>query len=420
MKHKIGNILMAILIAFGLWLYVITVVSPNQERFYSDIPVILQNTGTLTDRGLMILSNDTPTVNLTLAGTRSDLNKITNENLALTADLSSIYEPGEYLLHYNVATPGDVPTGAVSAQKSPDRVTVTVVRRITREVPVKINYQGAVKEGYLLDKSGTELDHEVISITGPEEVVEKIDHAAITVNCEGRTESLGESYVFVLQDADNQPVDAKHITTNTGEIWVQIRITQTKTIPLTLTIQNGGGATEQTAEILIDPVEITISGSESALAELESINLGTIDLADIESATTLEFPITLPEGVENENRITKAIVTISFPELATATFDITRISVVNVESGMEADLLTKVMTVTVRGPAAQIQKLRQGNITVTVDLSGVTGTETVEPTITFSDSFPDVGAVGKYSISVSVAPIPETTAQTDATEGGTT
>lgn len=415
MKNKIGNILTAVLIAFGLWLYVITVVSPNQERTYTNVSVTLQNTGTLTDRGLMLLSSDSPTVSLTLSGNRSDLNKITSENLSLVADMSSIYEPGEYLLAYTVSTPGDVPSGAVSAQKSPDRITVTVASRVSKEIPVQVSYEGSVPEGYLLDKSGTELDYGTVTITGPEEVVEQIHHAAITVNCEGRTESLAESYVFQLQDVDNTPVDAQYITANVGEIWVQIRVTRTKTVPLTVTVLSGGGATEDSVTITIDPLEITVSGSESALAALESVNIGTVNLADITKDTTMEFEINLPEGVENESRITTAKVDISFAELATATFEITRINVINVASGMKADLLTKVMTVTVRGPADQILNLKQSAITVTVDLFGVTGTETVEPIITFSDSFPDVGAVGKYSISVTVSPIPETTA---ATEGG--
>ena len=41
MKSKIGYIALSVLIAFGLWLYVITSVSPGSEETYDDVPVIL-------------------------------------------------------------------------------------------------------------------------------------------------------------------------------------------------------------------------------------------------------------------------------------------------------------------------------------------------------------------------------------------
>ena len=43
MKNKVLAILMSVVVAFGLWMYVITVVSPESEKTYYDIPVVLQN-----------------------------------------------------------------------------------------------------------------------------------------------------------------------------------------------------------------------------------------------------------------------------------------------------------------------------------------------------------------------------------------
>ena len=38
MKNKVLAILMSVVVAFGLWMYVITVVSPESEKTYYDIP----------------------------------------------------------------------------------------------------------------------------------------------------------------------------------------------------------------------------------------------------------------------------------------------------------------------------------------------------------------------------------------------
>lgn len=411
MKHnKIGSILISLAIAFGLWLYVITVVSPDQERVYNNIPVTFQNSGTLTERGLMMVSGNDITVTVTLTGNRSDLNKIDVSNLTVVADLSSIQEAGEYLLSYSVYPPSDMSSGAITVQsKEPSRITVVVVDRVSKEVPVQIAYEGDVPEGYLLDKSGAQMDYSDITIVGPADVVGQIDHAQITVDCEGRTESISGSFRFELQDADGEPVNAELITTNVGEIALNVRIAKTKTLPLTLNVVEGGGATEKSAQITMDQETIVVSGSDTALDGLEQINLGTINLAEIAEDTTLTFDVVLPEGLENISNITTVTVEVSFTGLTTATFELNDFTTIHMPSGMQAEVLTKSLTVTVRGPSSQIQRLKADYINVIVDLDGVSGTETVEPVFSFTTSFPDVGVVGKYSISVTLSPVQEKT-----------
>lgn len=411
MKHnKIGSILVSLAIAFGLWLYVITVVSPDQERVYNNIPVTFQNSSTLTERGLMMISGNEITVTVTLTGNRSDLNKIDDSNLTVVADLSSIQEAGEYLLSYSVYPPSDMASGTVAVQsKEPSRITVTVADRVSKEVPVQITYEGDVPEGYLLDKSGAQMDFSEIVIVGPADVVGLIDRADITVDCEGRTESISGSFRFELQDADGNPVNAELITTNVAEVALNVRIAKTKTLPLTLNIVEGGGATEESAQITMDQETIVVSGTDTALDGLEQIELGTVNLAEIAEDTTLTFDVVLPEGLENVSNITTVTVDISFTGLTTATYEVSNFTTIHMPTGMQAEVLTKSLTVTVRGPSSQIQRLKADYINVIVDLDGVSGTETVEPVFSFTTSFPDVGVVGKYSVSVTVSAVQENT-----------
>ena len=150
--------------------------------------------------------------------------------------------------------------------------------------------------------------------------------------------------------------------------------------------------------------EDDVSGSESALASLEELVLGTLNLGDIHEDTERTYTITLPEGVTNLSGITEVKVQISFPELAKKEFVITNIRTLNVPEGMMADLLTKQLTIWVRGPKDLVEKLTIGDITVTIDLTGVENTAAVEAKITFPPKFSSLGAVGKYSVSVHVKP----------------
>lgn len=403
-KHKISSIALAFAIAMALWLYVVNYISTDHEQTLYNVPVALEGKTVLTERGFMILSDEDYLVDITVSGSRQDVSKINSGNIQLVADLTGIFDAGEHNLTYSIIYPGDVPTGSVSAQKNPDRVTVVVAKKKTKEIPVKVTYLGDVPADYIKDTAAVDLDYDYVEITGPEDVVDQIDHATITINCEGVTETIYQSFRYELQDADNEPVDAGWITTNVSEVRVHLPISMVKKIPLTVTIVDGGGATADTTKLVFDPAQISVSGSETALASLEELNIGTIDLSQITADTELTFDINLPEGITNVTNLPTATVSVSFPKLATREFTITEFEPLNLAPGMLWEPLTKQLTITVRGLKAEVQRLTAADITAQVDLTGVENTSAVEPIIRFPDNFESLGVLGSYSISVQVTP----------------
>lgn len=404
MKNKIGSLLLAFVIALSLWMYVITYVSTDHEMTLYNVPVALEGRSLLSDRGFMILNEEEFLVDIRISGSRQDVSKINAGNIQVVADLTGIYDPGEHNLTFSIIYPGDVPTGAVSAQKEPDRVTVVVARRTSKQIPVVVNYLGDVPAEYIKDTAAMELDHDYVEISGPENVVAQIHHASITVDCQDVTESIYQSYRYELQNEDNQPVDAGYITTDVAEVRVYLPVAMVKKVPLAVTVIDGGGATAETSKIVIDPVELSVSGSEKALEGLTEINLGTIDLSQITEDSTLEFEISLPEGITNVSNLPTATVSISFPRLTTKEFTVTDFDQVNLAPGMVWEPLTKQLTITVRGLKSEVQRLTLADILVKVDLTGVENTSAVEPDISFAASYESLGVVGSYSISVQVSP----------------
>ena len=407
-RSKLGALLLSFVIALGLWMYVRTYVNTDYEQTFYNIPVALEGKTRLSDRQLMLLSEEEYVVDLKVHGSRQDVSKINSGNIQVVADLSDINEPGEHNLTYSIIYPGDVPTGAVSAERDPDRVTLIVARKKTKEITVQVNLEGDVPANYIKDNAAVELDHSVVEISGPESVVDQIDHAAITIDCEGRTETIYESCRYVLQDKKNTPVDAAWITTNVSEVKVYLPVSMVKKIPLKVTLVDGGGATEDTTTVQIEPKEISVSGSETALNALTELNLGTIDLSQITEDTVMEFEINLPEGVNNVSNLPTAAVSISFPKLATREFTVSEFEALNLAPGMTWEPLTKQLIITVRGLKSEIQRLGATDIIVQVDLAGVENTDAVEPIIRFPVSYESLGEVGSYSISVQVTPEPAT------------
>ena len=406
MKSKILTFLLSVLFAFGLWLYVITVVSPDTTDTIGDIPVTMIGESALEQRNLIITATTSTNVDLTLTGNRSDLVEVNASNITLQADLTRIYDPGVHRLEYSISWPGSVADNAFTVEnKYPAYVTITVEKKVTKEIPVEIVWDGAVPSDFMSDKENVLMDYESIIIKGPSSVVDKISHAEITVDLTDQRESLDQNYRITLCDKDHEPVNAELITVNTQEVNVKLTIHKVKEVPLVVTIVDGGGATSKTATYEILPKSIKVSGTEAALEDLEQINLGTIKLADYAEAQMLNFAITLPDGVTNQSNVTEAKVDLQFPGLITRDFTITgeQIKIINVPEGMEAVLITENLTVTVRGSVTDINRMTIRDITVTVDFADApVGTSTYKVTVTFPEAFPTVGALGKPNVSATL------------------
>ena len=402
MKSKIISMFLSLLIAFALWGYVITTVSPGSEETYYNVPVALQNESVLSERGLMITSLDDPSTTLRLSGNRTDLTKLNSANINVVADLSRIYEPGKHKLNYDISYPGDVPDNAITVlSHEPDTVTVVIENRITKEVEVHIEFVGTVANGYICDKENAVLDHKKVTVSGPKSLIDRIERAKIQVDLTDKRAPFLADYLYTLCDAEDNAVESNLIETSVEQISLSVTVQRVKEVPLEVTVVDGGGATEQTSTVKITPQKIRISGSDTALASIKSISLGTVNLGELLEDTELTFPISLPEGVNNESGVNEAVVGIQFPELITRSFTVTTFEAVNIPEGMEAEVITQQLEVSVRGPEKTINAMKESDIKVMVDCTNAQqGAFTVKPAIVMAEDFAEAGAVGTYSVSV--------------------
>lgn len=405
MKNKITSVLLAVAIAFGLWLYVITTVSPNSTETYYNIPVVLEGESVLNnDRGLMLTSASSSTISLELAGTRRDLSKINSGNITIKVDLSKIYDPGQHTLKPNVSYPGDVSPNAFEIL-SQSEFSVNVEARRKKDIPITINWTGTRSEDYLYDTENALLDNAVVNIIGPASVADQIDHAEIEIDLTDCTESLSETFRYTLCDAEGNPVDAAEITTNLEEVRVDMKIQRIKTVKLLVDVLYGGGATKANTIVTLSQESIRVSGSDAALSEVgDTLTVATIDLSAIERNTELTYPITLPEGVTNQTGVNEVTAAISYSGLITREFTIDNIQSLNIPEGMEVEIINASLTIKVRGTAANMSKLTAEDIYATVDFaSAVAGTSTFKASIVFPEELSGVGAIlGPYSVSATV------------------
>ncbi len=396
MKSKVLYGLLSLAIAFGLWMYVVSTVSLESEETFYNVPVVFSNEAILNDNGLMVVSDEQPTVSLSLKGNRSDLNNLKSSDITVLADLSKIEGTGEKQIRYSVAFPGNKNFQILNQR--PQEITLTIAEWATKEVEVCLSYVGTTPPEYIADTDGVEFDYEKVTITGPKEVVDQITQAVIEVNLENQVQTIIQTCRYTLCDSEGKPVDAETVQTSVAEIQMSLRILKVKEVQLLLEVTYGGGATKENTVIKVDPLTIKVAGSEKLLEGLDSVTLGTFNLADIAEGIDQTYPINLPEGIENVSGVTEASVSIQFPGLKSKVLTITKI-LANNNSNVAVALTTQKLEITVRGTQAQIDALKEQDLDARIDCTNAElGEGKFKAQIFVDTKYDTVGVVGTYYV----------------------
>ena len=408
-ERKITSLILSVVVAFGLWWYVVNNVSMEDDITFNNIPVVREGESVLNEKNLMITEISVESVSMNLTGSREDLNKVDSSNMSVKINLSNIEEPGERIpLTYTPSYPATVANTAFEiSQKNPSVVFVSVDYRRTVEIPVTVKWTGSRSEKYLYDTENYTLDYSTVTITGPAAVVDQIDHAQVMIDLTKRTESFSESFRYTLCNAEDEPVDAKQITTSVEEVQLTVQIQQIKEVKLIADVIYGGGANAENTTVTLEPEVIRVSGGQAVLEELgDTYTVCSLDLASIErSSHESRYTINLPEGVTNQTGVSEVVVTVRFTGLRTRDMVVDTIEMINVPDGMTAEIINANLTVRVRGPEEELSQLTEKDISAVVDLSAAeAGTATYKATIVIDEKFPNVGAMKTSSVSATVQP----------------
>ena len=366
MKNKVLTFLLSLAISFGLWLYVVMVISPESEATYYNVPVELVGMDKLSAHNLLIVSDTNMSMDLTLRGNRADLSKLSNSNITILADVSRISSAGEHQLKYDISYPG---VGSVEVlNKEPEQISVLVAQQLRKTIPVEVTFAGNVVSGYEVDKTTVSLDHTTVTIHGPMEVVQKIAYAGITVDLTGKMSTFVWDYPLILYSDDYRPVSMdKYLVSNVENVRAIIQVNRVKKIPIVYKINpQDSGLLPEMVTVYPSVQEITVTGSDTALDQLNEVKLGEIALSNLTASTTLEFALRLPEGVVCKEGITTVNMDVNIPEMGQRVMQVTTFDNLNLPQGLQVGV-NRDYTVTLWGPLVYLNELSEDAVVGTID-----------------------------------------------------
>ncbi len=404
-KHHIFMRLFSIFLSVVLWFYVINQENPTRQMLYRDIPVMLNNTDRIRIQHNLVLSDEeNPSITVGIQGNVNALKEIKSSDISAWADVSSVDEAGEYTLSYSIG----LPNGLTVISRSPSNITVHFDELITRELPVKVYIAGDMPQDYEAETAVA--DPLTVSVTGLRHEVEQLSAAQISVEGSQLTKSFSGDLEYVMVDKSDNVVKDANFTFETPKVHVSIEVLKRKLLPLAVKLKEGQGAGEQDARVVITPAAVQVKGDIAAIDALESLVLGEVDLASFTANYAAAMRIQLPEGIELLDEARSATVEIDFPGLDTKQIVVNDITVINIPLRYSVTLDTKSVPVTVRGPKQKLENLVSGDISLVVDLQGMTlinGMQPVKATVVLGPNARDLGIFGEYRVVIHSIQMPD-------------
>lgn len=388
--------LLSVLIAFGLWFYVMGVESPSHEKTFTEVPVAIRE----GDAKLSVYYGYNSTVDITVQGKKSEINKLSVEDIDAYVDISSITAAGRYTVDVAV----DLPGGVKLSGQSVTSLSVYLDNRSSVTVPIRANLVDYMLEGgYELGRNAMTMSIDEVVVTGPESVLREIETAQVNLSLGHVTDTMTVSGSIILVDRDGETVSNPYVKLQTTEAVVTVPVYITKTVPLTAEYKYGY-FNEETAEVAIEPPTLRIKGEASVLDDIESILLTSLDEKKL-TTDSVRVSVMLPANVVNVDGTDEAVISIKHINTTVKELVVDNITVNNPKNfsyTLQADSLN----VTLRGNTQYLSYMTADNVEAVVDLSylsNAAGVTSVAVSIKIGGVYADyVYELGDYKISVKI------------------
>ena len=402
---KIFWAITALILSFVFWLYVTSVENDNIRQTFRGVRVELAGESLLRDsKSLVVTGLSTNTVSIELVGPRRVVSSLSSEDLAAQIDVSKLSQSAYASMQYTVSYPSRIDTSGISVtRKVPDTINFTVSKLNSKSIPVRGSFDGSIADGYTAQPVTFEPSE--ITVSGPDAFLRNISYAWVSFSAIDVSTTYSIETGFTLMTAEDEPAGTDGVTCSTDVVKATLPILEMKELPLTVNLIYGAGANESNTKVSVEPESITLAGDSAILDAMNNIPVATISLADFNATYSYTYPISFDNSLINVEGITEAEVKVEIIGLENRNFTVRNIQCRGVTEGYEAEVLSKALTVKLRGTPESLAKITSENLVAIADLSDydiTTGSNIVNVRIQVDGAL-DVGAIGgPYTIMVDI------------------
>ena len=392
LTNNIGLKFLAVLIALVLWLAIVNVNDPEKTITVSNIPISVTNESAITIIYILYNVKSEQYLNITVSSKRSIVSNLSAEDFRATASLKELSKVN--------SIPVDVTTKNASLGRK-----ITIVKQSAQTILVDVEnveekdftdlvveYTGKVADGYVAGLSSMSTDE--VTVKAPTSIIDKIKKVAVRCSLDGTNTNISKKCPVILYDKNDKEIKSDEIELSDKKIRVNVNVLRAKQVPISTINKDELGKPADgyvVDDVILSSDSITVYGSEESLDSIESLDIqDDIDVSDAKGDVTQNIDVTgkLPKGlsVSGESTIT---VKVLIKKLITRTFeyDASEVSLNDLSSDLDVQLVTKKVKVTLQGEEEVISQLTKDDMAISADLGKVKeGTTTVHVDVAVPDN----------------------------------
>ena len=376
LTKNLGFKILAVVFAFILWLVVYNTDDPTITVSYTT-NVTVENASVVTDMNKCYeVLNGTNTVSFAVTAKRSVLNKLEDTDFTAVADMNRmiVIEDGDK---------ANVPIEIISKRSNSSLkyneknkyLEVSLEDLMKRRFIITADTSGKVADGYALGEV-TVTNPNVLNVSGPASIVNKIDSVVATIDVDGMSMNLSDNVIPALYDADGQEIDTTKLKLSNTTVTISAKILSVKEIPLVFSTSGVPYGDNRVVEISSKPETIKVKGSSTTLNPLSSLNIPgdvlNVSGASEDITTTIDISEYLPDGVELVNASDATVtvtVRIEAYELKKFNLSTSQINVNGLDSNYDLSFDQSTVAVTVSGLKNDLNKLNTSQLSASIDVT---------------------------------------------------
>ena len=302
----------AVIVAIVAWFAVSISQTPERNRTIVNVPVSINYEGSIPQTlGLQRIGDTEFTVTVYVTGKNSKVQKLTEDDFIATVSLNNVNQAKEYTLPIEVTKKTEDSDYRINSWSNTE-ITLTFDKIVTRQMTLEVSTPKlSAADGYILEKPYA--DVETITVSGPQNVVNRIDRCVMTLDNEGElTDSLTASGAPTLLDKNGAAVVSEYLTIEPGTVEVTVPVYRTKKLTLEPQFVNvPKGFPLDKLRYTLSQNAIMVAAANDIVDNHDSVILGPIDFRTVDIGKEMSLDVTLPAGFINTENVSS--VTITFP-----------------------------------------------------------------------------------------------------------
>ncbi|AST57987.1 YbbR family protein [Thermoanaerobacterium thermosaccharolyticum] len=349
----------------------------NPEISYDvgNIPVNIVNVNTLDKKGLTLIGDKNFTVTVRIKGRRSDVMNVRPSDIQVEADVSRIITKGINVVPVQVSS---LPKNVTFVSANPSEIKLDVDKVARVQMPVRVKVNGTVIDGYAM-KPAISTPGEVI-VSGPESKVNLVKNVIAQVDMSNKSKDVNISVPVEAVDSDNNEV--KGVDLNPKYIKVEIDVNRAIRVHVTAKIFGKPMDGYDVAEVSVLPEYVYVTGEDSALNSIKSIDTKQIDISGKNAPVTENVSFDLPDGISLVKSDSTAKVYIDIEKIVTSDITLSNVDVKGADS-KNVTVSNSNVVITVTGPETIVNSATPSEFSAYVDVTNASpGTQTLPINVT--------------------------------------